>query len=193
MRALALLILAGGSINSPQLLQLSGVGPAEVLRANGIAVRHDLPVGRHLQDHLCYDHTFRSKVPSLNDDLLPWSGKLKAGLRYVLTRKGPLALSVNQGGGFFRSRPDAERPNIQLYFSPLTYTKAPPDVRALMAPDPFSGFIMSVSPCRPTSARRNASGGPSTACSPSPATPPRPVGCTTRSKPCPPRPRCSAS
>jgi choline dehydrogenase len=144
-------ILAGGSINSPQLLQLSGIGPADVLGAKGIAVHHGLPVGRHLQDHLCYDHTFRSKVPSLNDDLLPWSGKLKAGLRYALTRKGPLALSVNQGGGFFRSRPDAERPNIQLYFSPLTYTKAPPGVRALMAPDPFSGFIMSVSPCRPTS------------------------------------------
>ena len=145
-------ILAGGSVNSPQLLQLSGIGPAELLRAHGIEVLHDSSaVGRNLQDHLCFDHVYRSKMPSLNEDLYPWWGKLAAGLRYVLTRRGPLSLSVNQGGGFFRSRPDSDRPDIQLYFSPLTYEKAPPGVRALMRPDPFPGFIISVSPCRPTS------------------------------------------
>src|SRR5690242_17599009 len=146
------IILAGGSINSPQLLQLSGVGPEGVLRSCGIAVHHHSPaVGRHLQDHLCFDYVYRSKLPSLNDDLYPWWGKLRAGLRYVLTRKGPLSLSVNQGGGFFRARPDSQRPDIQLYFSPLTYEKTPPGVRALTRTDPFSGFITSVSPCRPTS------------------------------------------
>ncbi len=145
-------ILAGGAINSPQLLQLSGIGPADVLTSCGIAVAQESPaVGRNLQDHLCFDHVYRSAVPSLNDDLRPWWGKLTAGLRYVLARSGPLALSVNQGGGFFRSRPDLERPNIQLYFSPLTYEKASPGTRKLMSPDPFSGFITSVSPCRPTS------------------------------------------
>ncbi len=145
-------ILAGGSVNSPQLLQLSGVGPQDVLRSCGIEVKHHSPaVGRNLQDHLCFDHVYRSRLPSLNDELYPWWGKIRAGLRYVLARSGPLSLSVNQGGGFFRSRPDSERPNMQLYFSPLTYEKVPPGIRALMRPDPFPGFIISVSPCRPTS------------------------------------------
>jgi len=151
-RAKREIILAGGAINSPQLLQLSGIGPVDVLKSCGIAVAHESPaVGRHLQDHLCFDHVYRSTLPSLNDDLRPLWGKLKAGLRYVLARSGPLALSVNQGGGFFRSRPELERPNIQLYFSPLTYERTPPGIRKLMSPDPFPGFITSVSPCRPTS------------------------------------------
>ena len=145
-------ILSGGSINSPQLLQLSGVGPAELLKRVGVALHHDSPaVGRHLQDHVCFDHIFRASQPSLNEELYPWWGKLRLGLQYLLTRKGPLSLSVNQGGGYFRSRPDLPRPNIQLYFSPLTYEKTPPGVKKLMEPDPFPGFILSVSPCRPTS------------------------------------------
>lgn len=145
-------ILSGGAINSPQLLQLSGVGPAAVLQPLGIAVHHDSPaVGRHLQDHLCLDHIYRSRRPSLNDELRPWAGRIRAGLRYVLSRRGPLALSVNQGGGFFRAGPNSPRPDIQLYFSPLTYERTPPGVRALMSPDPFPGFNTSVSPCRPTS------------------------------------------
>ena len=145
-------ILAAGAINSPQLLQLSGIGPADVLHSAGVEVRHESPaIGRHLQDHLCLDHVYRSKKRSLNDDLFPWSGKLRAGLQYLLLRSGPLSLSVNQGGGFFRSRPDLLRSNIQLYFSPLTYERTPPGVRALMSPDPFPGFSTSASPCRPTS------------------------------------------
>ena len=146
------IILAGGSINSPQLLQLSGIGPQDVLRSCGVDVLHDSPaVGRNLQDHLCFDHVYRSKLPSLNNELYPWWGKLRAGLRYVLARTGPLSLSLNQGGGFFRARPDSERPDIQLYFSPLTYEKSVPGVRALTRTDPFPGFIVSASPCRPTS------------------------------------------
>lgn len=145
-------ILAGGAINSPLLLQLSGIGPEALLRSRGIDVRHHLPaVGRNLQDHLCHDYVYRAKRPSLNDTLYPWYGKLLAGLRYVLERKGPLALSLNQGGGFFRSRADSARPDIQLYFSPLTYEKSVPGKRALTRTDPFSGFTTSVSPCRPTS------------------------------------------
>ena len=145
-------ILAGGAINSPQLLQLSGVGPAELLRSCGIAVHHDSPaVGRHLHDHLCHDYVYRSRQPSLNDVLLPWSGRIVVGLRYILTRRGPLALSVNQGGGFYRTDATQRRPNMQLYFSPMSYERAVPGVRALMKPDPFSGFSTSVSPCQPTS------------------------------------------
>ncbi|HEY1385876.1 MAG TPA: GMC family oxidoreductase N-terminal domain-containing protein [Dongiaceae bacterium] len=145
-------ILSGGSINSPQLLQLSGIGPVDVLRNCSIAVLHESPaVGRNLQDHLCFDHVYRSKVPSLNNAFYPWWGLLKVGLQYILTRTGPLSLSVNQGGGFFRARPDSQRPDIQLYFSPLTYEKATPGVRALTRTDPFPGFTLSASPCRPTS------------------------------------------
>jgi choline dehydrogenase len=151
-RAARAVILCAGAINSPQLLQLSGVGPVEVLKSCGVDIHHESPaVGRHMQDHLCHDLVYRSRQPSLNDELHPWSGKLRAGLRYMLSRRGPLALSLNQGGGFLRSRSGIARPNIQLYFSPLTYEKAPPSKRPLMSPDPFSGFTTSVSPCRPES------------------------------------------
>jgi choline dehydrogenase len=145
-------ILAAGAVNSPQLLQLSGVGPAARLRELGIAVVHDSPaVGQNLQDHLCIDHLYRSRVPTLNNQLGPWYGKLWAGLQYAAMRRGPLALSVNQGGGFFRSRPGLARPNMQLYFSPLSYLKAVPGKRALMAPDPYPGFLLSAQPCKPSS------------------------------------------
>lgn len=145
-------ILSTGSVNSPQLLQLSGVGPADLLRRHGIAVVRDMPaVGRNLQDHLGMDYLYRSRLPTLNDDLYPWHGKLRAGLRYVLTRRGPLSLSVNQGGGFIRTRDGLARPNIQLYFSPVSYLKAPPGTRPLMNPDPYPAFLLGYSTCRPKS------------------------------------------
>jgi choline dehydrogenase len=146
------IILAGGSINSPQLLQLSGVGPAGVLQPLGIPMVLDSPaVGRNLQDHLCIDHIYRSRLPTLNDVLGPWSGRIRVGLDYVLRRRGPLAMSINQGGGFIRARADLARPNIQLYFSPMSYTRAQPGKRRLMSPDAFPGFILSAQQCRPTS------------------------------------------
>lgn len=154
-RARREVILAAGAVNSPQLLQLSGVGPASQLRELGIAVVHDSPaVGQNLQDHLCIDHLYRSKVPTLNNQLGTWYGKLWAGLQYAAMRRGPLSLSVNQGGGFFRSRPGLERPNMQLYFSPLSYLKATPGKRALMAPDPYPGFLLGAQPCKPSSRGR---------------------------------------
>lgn len=145
-------ILSAGAINSPQLLQLSGVGPAELLKRLGIEVRLDSPaVGRNLQDHLGIDFLFRSRRPTLNDELHPWWGKLRAGARYLALRRGPLALSVNQGGGFVRARRGLTRPNIQLYFSPVSYLKAPPGTRPLLNPDPYSAFLLGYSACRPTS------------------------------------------
>lgn len=147
-------ILAAGSIGSPQLLQLSGVGPAKDLSRLGIGVTHDLPgVGANLQDHLCYDHIYRCRQPTLNQELGPWSGKLWAGLKYLLTRSGPLSLSVNHAGGYFKSGPEVDRPDIQLYYSPLTYehSKNAGRKRRLMNPDGFPGAIVSVSPCRPSS------------------------------------------
>ena len=145
-------ILSAGAINSPQLLQLSGIGPAALLRDKGIEVRHAASgVGQHLQDHLAVDFLYRSKVPTLNDQLYPWYGKLWHGMRYVLTRRGPLSLGVNQAGGFVRSRPGLRSPNMQLFFSPVSYTKAPSGQRPLMNPDPFSAFLLSAQPTRPTS------------------------------------------
>lgn len=151
-RARREVILSAGAVNSPQLLQVSGIGPGALLAAKGVEVVHALDgVGRNLQDHLGLDYLYRSRVPTLNNQLYPWYGKLWHGLRYVLTRRGPLSLGVNQAGGFVRSRPGLEHPNMQLFFSPVSYTKAPPGKRPLMNPDPFPGFLLGVQPTRPTS------------------------------------------
>jgi choline dehydrogenase len=145
-------ILAAGSVNTPQLLQLSGVGPGLLLREHGIAPLLDLPaVGRNLQDHLGINYVYRSRIPTLNNALYPWWGKLMAGLRYVLARSGPLSMSVNQGGGFVRSRPELRGPDLQLYFNPASYTGTRERTRRLMRPDRFPGFITSFNSCRPTS------------------------------------------
>jgi len=151
-RARREVILSAGAINSPQLLLLSGIGGAAQLQAHGLPVVADRPaVGQNLQDHLCIDHLYRSRVPTLNTELGPWPAKLWAGLRYLAARRGPLALSVNQGGGFVRSRPGLERPNLQLYFSPLSYLRGRAGKRELMRPDPYPGFLLGAQPCKPTS------------------------------------------
>lgn len=151
-RAAREVVLSAGAVNSPQILMLSGIGDAGRLAALGIAPVHHAPkVGQNLQDHLGFDYIYESTRPTLNDVLRPWWGRLGVGLQYVLTRKGPLSLSVNQAGGFVRGRPDRDRPNIQLYFSPLSYTRAVPGKRALMRTDLFSGFMLGISNCHPKS------------------------------------------
>lgn len=145
-------IISAGAINSPQLLQLSGVGSAKLLTKHGIKIVHNNEqVGQNLQDHLSYTHYYKSNVPTLNNQLSPWWGKLFAGLQYILLHQGPLSLSVNQAGGFIKSNPNRSRPNLQLYFAPITYTTSPSDERPLMQPDPFPAFLNCVSQCRPTS------------------------------------------
>jgi choline dehydrogenase len=145
-------ILSGGAINSPQLLQLSGIGDAELLRGLGIDPLIDAPaVGQNLQDHLAVSYFYKTSVPTLNDELRPLVGKIKAGMRYLLNRGGPLSMSVNQGGGFVRSGPDQTRPNLQLYFTPASYTQTPLSERKLLNPDPFSAILLSFNSCRPTS------------------------------------------
>ena len=145
-------ILCGGAINTPQLLQLSGVGDGARLQAMGIAPLHDSPaVGRNLQDHLAVSYFYGSSVPTLNDQLGPFLGKVKAAMRYAFTRRGPLSMSVNQGGGFVRSDPAQPVPNLQLYFNPVSYTRTPLTDRKLLSPDPFSAFLISFNACRPTS------------------------------------------
>jgi choline dehydrogenase len=145
-------ILSGGSINSPQLLQLSGIGDAALLQSLGIEPLSDAKaVGQNMQDHLAVSYFYKATVPTLNDTLGPLFGKIRAGLHYVLNRGGPLSMSVNQGGGFVRSTPDQPRANLQLYFSPVSYTQTPLSERKLLNPDPFSAFLLSFNSCRPTS------------------------------------------
>lgn len=145
-------ILSAGAVNTPQLLQLSGIGPRQLLKDRGINVVLDQPnVGQHMQDHICTDHVFKANVPTLNNQLRPLIGKAIHGLNYVLRRRGPLSLGVNQAGGFAKSRPGLAHPDLQLYFSPVSYTKVPPGKRPLMSPDPFPGIMMGAQPCRPTS------------------------------------------
>jgi choline dehydrogenase len=145
-------ILSAGAVHSPTVLQRSGVGPGELLQSLGIEVVRAAPaVGRNLQDHLGLDYLYRSRRATLNNLLRPLWGRAWIGLRYALFRDGPLALSVNQAGGFVRSRPDRADVNLQLYFSPVSYSKPTPGVRRLTLPDPFPGFFIGFSPCRPTS------------------------------------------
>jgi choline dehydrogenase len=147
-------IVCGGAVNSPQLLQLSGIGPASTLAAAGIPPLLDNPaVGANLQDHLAVVYSFKATRPTLNDELHSTPAKLFAGLRYILARRGPLALSVNQFGGFARSDPQGTRPDVQLYFNPVTYG-AGDATRTRIEVDAFSGFYLCFQPTRPTSVGR---------------------------------------
>ncbi len=146
------IILSAGAVNSPQLLELSGIGNSTHLKSVDIAPVHHLPhVGENLSDHLGADIVCKSLLPSLNQELRPLLGKLRAGVKFLLFRRGPLSLSVNQAGGFIRSQAGSDRPDLQLYFSPLSYTRAPVGTRPLVNPDPFAGFLLGYNPCKPTS------------------------------------------
>lgn len=148
-------ILAGGAVNSPQLLLLSGVGPGAALAALGIGVLCDAPaVGANLTDHQGLNHTYRMTVPTLNDVLRPWWGKLRVGVQWLLTGGGPLSLSINHGGGFFRTDPGLDRPNMQLYMQAFSTLIPREGERPVLSPDPFSGFSLGLSNCRPTSRGR---------------------------------------
>jgi len=161
------IIVSAGAVNSPKLLQLSGVGPADVLAQHGVPLVLDLPaVGQHLSDHLGVDIVCRASVPTLNQQLRPWFGKLRCAMEFALKRSGPLTLSLNQAGGFVRlvdpskaantiaseeSSANLGMPHLQLYFSPVSYTRAPPGTRPLISPDKFPGFLIGYNPCKPTS------------------------------------------
>ena len=144
-------ILAAGAVGTPKLLQLSGVGDRQLLERHGVAVTHHAPaVGQNLQDHLCVSYYYRANRRTLNDEYGRWLGRVKAGLQFILLREGPLSLSVNQAGGFFRSTPDRAYPNLQIYFNPLSY-EIPKEKGQTPRPKPYSGFLLAVSPCRPSS------------------------------------------
>ncbi|TXI03191.1 MAG: choline dehydrogenase [Rhizobium sp.] len=145
-------ILSAGAVQSPTLLQHSGIGPGALLQKFGKPIVKDMPaVGRNLQDHLGIDYLYRSRKPTLNSLLRPWWSRIMLGMRYLLLRDGPLSLSVNQAGGFVKSSAALDYVDTQLYFSPVSYSKPTPGVRRLTMPDPFPGFFIGIQPCRPTS------------------------------------------
>ncbi|MFT3803201.1 MAG: GMC family oxidoreductase N-terminal domain-containing protein [Burkholderiaceae bacterium] len=143
-------VLCAGAIGSPAILERSGVGDGRRLQRLGIPVVIDNPaVGENLQDHVQCGITWRAKIPTVNQSLGSWAGQLRAGIRYVLARSGPLSLSINQGGAFVKTRPDLDRPDTQLYMLPMSFAVAVD--RPRLAPDPFPGMLMTASPCRPSS------------------------------------------
>ena len=144
-------ILCAGAIDTPKLLQLSGVGDRAMLERHGVPlILHAPAVGRNLQDHVCASYYYRANQRTLNDEFGSWYGKLRAGLQYLLTRRGPLSLSVNQSGAFLKGDAALSYPNIQLYFNPLSYG-IPRDGSNTLRPEPYSGFLLAFSPCRPSS------------------------------------------
>lgn len=148
-------ILSAGAIGSPHLLQVSGIGPGRLLQSLKVPVicAND-NVGANLQDHLTATYTFRARERTLNSVLRPLAGQALAALQYAFTRRGPLALSVNQCGGFLRSDPNMDRPDQQLYFNPVSYRMAQGGRQTRLALDPFNGFIICAQPTRPTSRGR---------------------------------------
>jgi choline dehydrogenase len=135
------ILLCGGTFNSPQLLQLSGVGPRALLERHGVPVVHEAPdVGEALQDHF-YARTFwRCRRPiTLNDDLASWPRKIGLGLNYALFRKGPLAIAAGHAAVFARTRSDLARPDAQIYFINFSTAKRGGVLHT------HSGFTLSVS------------------------------------------------
>ena len=140
-------ILSAGAIASPQLLQLSGIGPAKLLQRFDIPVTHDVPsVGENLQDHLQSRLVYRSTRPfTLNDDVASILRKIGIGARYALYRKGPLTISAGYAGGFFRTDPRLATPDVQAHFINFSTTKMGDRLHD------FSGFTASICQLRPES------------------------------------------
>lgn len=146
-RATGEVILSAGAIGSPQILQLSGIGPADVLQRAGVEVRKDAPeVGANLQDHLQLRCAWRlTGAKTLNTLANSLWGKAKIGLEYALRRTGPMSMSPSQLGAFARSRPDLETPDLQYHVQPLS-------LNAFGEPlDDFPAITASVCNLRPAS------------------------------------------
>ncbi len=139
-------ILAAGSIGSPQILQLSGIGPGALLQQHGIAVMHALPVGENLQDHLQLRAAFKvQNVLTLNTMANSWWGKAKMALEYALYRTGPLTMAPSQLGAFLKSDAAQATPNLEFHVQPLSLDKFGDPLH------PFPAFTASVCNLRPAS------------------------------------------
>ncbi|KQT12483.1 GMC family oxidoreductase [Ramlibacter sp. Leaf400] len=140
-------LLCAGSIGSPQLLQLSGIGAGALLQQHGVPVLHDLPgVGENLQDHLQIRAVFKVQgVTTLNTLANSWHGKARIGLQYLLMRSGPMSMAPSQLGAFTRSSPDKPHPDLEYHVQPLS-------LDAFGEPlHPFNAFTASVCNLNPTS------------------------------------------
>jgi choline dehydrogenase len=139
-------ILAAGAIGSPQILQLSGIGPGALLQRHGIPVVHDLAVGENLQDHLQLRAAFKVKnVLTLNTMANSWWGKAKMALEYAFYRTGPLTMAPSQLGAFLRSDASQATPNLEFHVQPLSLDKFGDPLH------PFPAFTASVCNLRPAS------------------------------------------
>ena len=155
-RARGEVLLAAGALQTPQLLQLSGVGPRALLSDFGIPVVSEREgVGENLQDHLQFRLQYECTRPiTTNDELNSLAGRAKIGLQWLLQRAGPLAIGINQGGCFMRAlrdegnEPESRRPDIQFHVATLSADMAGGKVH------PFSGFTLSVCHLRPESRGR---------------------------------------
>jgi choline dehydrogenase len=146
-RAAGEVILASGAINSPQLLQLSGVGPAALLRGFGIELVRDMPgVGANLQDHFQCRMVFRcTKKITINDIMVSPLRQVGMGLKYALQRKGPLTVSAGYAGAFLRTDARLATPDVQVHFLNFSTTKMGEKLH------PFSAFTASICQLRPES------------------------------------------
>lgn len=142
-------VLSAGAIGSPQILQLSGIGPGPLLQSVEIPVRHELKgVGENLQDHLQIRMIYEVNVPTLNDEINNVFRRMVIGLQYVLARRGAMAMGASQVCIFCRTNPDLDEPDIQFHFQPLSADKPGIEMH------PFSGITMSVCQLRPESRGR---------------------------------------
>ena len=146
-RARCEILVSGGAYNSPQLLQLSGVGPADLLARHGIDVVLDAAgVGHDLQDHLQVRMVMRcSKPVTINDAINHPVRRVLTGLRYAAFRTGPLTVAAGYAGAFFKTDPRLATPDIQVHFIPFSADKMGEKLHA------FSGFTASVCQLRPES------------------------------------------
>ncbi len=140
-------ILAAGSIGSPQVLQLSGIGPGSVLSPLGIDVRHELKgVGENLQDHLQVRCAYKvTGIKTMNETYRGLFRQAGFLMEYLLQKTGPMTMAPSQLGAFVRSDPSRDTPNLQYHVQPLTLPKFGD------ALDPFPAFTASVANLRPTS------------------------------------------
>ncbi|NYS25586.1 GMC family oxidoreductase N-terminal domain-containing protein [Rhodobacteraceae bacterium 2376] len=160
-RAGAEVILCAGAVNTPKLLQLSGIGPGALLQGHGIAVLQDAASGENLQDHLQLRCAYRvSGAPTLNTMAATWWGKARIGLQYALTRSGPMSMAPSQLGAFARSGPDVATADLEYHVQPLS-------LPAFGEPlDPFPAITASVCHLRPESRGHVRITGPDAAAAP---------------------------
>jgi choline dehydrogenase len=146
-RARKEILVSGGAYNSPQLLQLSGVGPAALLKQHGIDIVLDAPgVGNDLQDHLQVRLVTRCSQPvTLNDIVNHPVRRVMAGARYAAFRRGPLTIAAGTSGAFFKTNPRLATPDIQIHFLPFSTDRMGEKLHS------FSAFSASVCQLRPES------------------------------------------